>query len=165
MMGMGQSRTQGLGRAIVDTFPIIKFGRDNNPHPSSMGKDAEANYPSGRQNMEMRDIQSPHSPGHAMEKDHQDAETSQGDATSVGQSSSHEQHQTPPGVDTVNPAAIGHETCPICIVDFEEGDDLRVLPCEGKHRFHQACVDPWLLELSSSCPLCREGMFRIPVLC
>ncbi len=57
----------------------------------------------------------------------------------------------------VVPDAIGRETCPICIVDFEEGDDLRVLPCEGHHRFHQGCVDQWLLELSSSCPLCRQG--------
>ena len=55
------------------------------------------------------------------------------------------------------PDSIGRETCPICIVDFEEGDDLRVLPCEGKHRFHQTCVDPWLLELSASCPICRQG--------
>lgn len=55
------------------------------------------------------------------------------------------------------PEAIGRETCPICIVDFEDGDDVRVLPCEGKHVFHQACVDPWLLELSSSCPICRHG--------
>ena len=55
------------------------------------------------------------------------------------------------------PEAIGTETCPICILDFEEGDDLRVLPCEGQHRFHQQCVDPWLLELSSSCPICRHG--------
>lgn len=60
------------------------------------------------------------------------------------------------GKDVV-PAAIGTETCPICIVDFEEGDDLRLLPCAGKHRFHQECVDPWLLELSSSCPICRQG--------
>jgi hypothetical protein len=58
----------------------------------------------------------------------------------------------------VDPAAIGKETCPICIVDFEEGDDLRVLPCDGHHRFHKDCVDPWLLELSTSCPICREGM-------
>ena len=57
----------------------------------------------------------------------------------------------------VVPDSIGRETCPICIVDFEEGDDLRVLPCEGKHRFHQECVDQWLLELSSSCPICRQG--------
>lgn len=60
----------------------------------------------------------------------------------------------------VVPASMGRETCPICIIDFEEGDDLRVLPCEGKHRFHQQCVDPWLLELSSSCPICRQGESR-----
>jgi hypothetical protein len=55
------------------------------------------------------------------------------------------------------PEAIGTETCPICILDFEEGDDVRILPCEGQHRFHQTCVDPWLLKLSSSCPICRHG--------
>ena len=61
----------------------------------------------------------------------------------------------------VVPDAIGTETCPICIVDFEEGDDLRVLPCEGHHRFHRDCVDQWLLELSSSCPICRQGALSI----
>jgi len=60
--------------------------------------------------------------------------------------------------DDLSPEAMGRETCPICIVDFEEGDDIRVLPCEGKHRFHPECVDQWLLELSSSCPICRQGM-------
>ena len=64
----------------------------------------------------------------------------------------------------VVPDAIGTETCPICIVDFEEGDDLRVLPCEGHHRFHRDCVDQWLLELSSSCPICRQGTFS-PQMC
>ena len=67
------------------------------------------------------------------------------------------------------PESIGRETCPICIVDFEDGDDLNVLPCEGEHIFHQACVDPWLLELSSSCPICRHGtsalIFATGVLC
>lgn len=59
--------------------------------------------------------------------------------------------------DDVVPDSIGREICPICIVDFEEGDDIRLLPCEGKHSFHQQCVDPWLLKLSSSCPICRHG--------
>ena len=69
------------------------------------------------------------------------------------------------------PESIGRETCPICIVDFEDGDDVRVLPCERKHVFHQACVDPWLLELSSSCPICRHGTYKdrysslLPSLC
>ena len=61
------------------------------------------------------------------------------------------------------PASIGREICPICIVDFEEGDDIRLLPCEGKHSFHQQCVDPWLLKLSSSCPICRQGEISSPL--
>jgi len=59
------------------------------------------------------------------------------------------------------PEAIGTETCPICILDFKDGDDLRILPCEGRHRFHQQCVDPWLLELSSSCPICRHDFHAL----
>lgn len=66
--------------------------------------------------------------------------------------------------DNVVPASIGREICPICIVDFEEGDDIRLLPCEGKHSFHQQCVDPWLLKLSSSCPICRQGELSLPLL-
>lgn len=43
-------------------------------------------------------------------------------------------------------------TCPICLVDFELDEELRVLPC--KHHFHQGCVDEWLSK-NSSCPSCR----------
>ncbi|KAJ3516843.1 hypothetical protein NLJ89_g871 [Agrocybe chaxingu] len=63
--------------------------------------------------------------------------------------------------DDIVPASIGRDTCPICIVNFEEGDDIRVLLCEGKHCFHQQCVDPWLLKLSSSCPICRHDFLAL----
>jgi len=49
------------------------------------------------------------------------------------------------------------EQCPICLIEFEEGDDIRVLPCEKEHVYHKTCIDPWLLDVSSSCPLCRKG--------
>ena len=58
-----------------------------------------------------------------------------------------------------NPAPAGdpddEETCPICVCAFEEGDEVRVLPCHHQHRFHTMCVDPYLLQFSSLCPLCR----------
>lgn len=41
--------------------------------------------------------------------------------------------------------------CSICTEDFERGQDVRVLPC--KHQFHPACIDPWLLNVSGTCPL------------
>lgn len=44
-------------------------------------------------------------------------------------------------------------SCSICTEDFVVGSDLRVLPCN--HRFHPECVDPWLLNVSGTCPLCR----------
>lgn len=34
------------------------------------------------------------------------------------------------------------EECVICLEDYQEGEDLRVLPCQ--HDFHAACVDAWL---------------------
>jgi hypothetical protein len=45
------------------------------------------------------------------------------------------------------------DTCAICIEDFENGDQLRLLPC--KHWYHVECIDPWLTTKSSSCPLCK----------
>lgn len=43
--------------------------------------------------------------------------------------------------------------CYICLVEYDEGDSMRVLPC--CHDFHQACVDKWLKEIHRVCPLCR----------
>ena len=81
----------------------------------------------------------------------------------VGEGSSSDVPPKTSGRNHVVPDSIGRETCPICIVDFEEGDDIRLLPCEGKHSFHQQCVDPWLLTLSSSCPICRQGELSSPL--
>jgi hypothetical protein len=57
------------------------------------------------------------------------------------------------------------EQCPICLIEFEEGDDIRVLPCEKEHVYHKTCIDPWLLDVSSSCPLCRKGKSYTFILC
>ncbi|GAA5969608.1 hypothetical protein JCM11641_008175 [Rhodosporidiobolus odoratus] len=52
------------------------------------------------------------------------------------------------------------QSCPICFTEFESGDELRVLPCDQRHIFHTGCIDPWLLQVSSSCPLCRLDLAR-----
>ncbi|KAJ4714028.1 RING-H2 finger protein [Melia azedarach] len=44
--------------------------------------------------------------------------------------------------------------CAICLVEFVEGDELRVLPQCG-HGFHVACIDKWLGS-HPSCPSCRQ---------
>lgn len=43
--------------------------------------------------------------------------------------------------------------CQVCMEDFEEGDELRTLPCF--HLFHAKCVDQWLKQ-NSICPICRH---------
>lgn len=46
-----------------------------------------------------------------------------------------------------------HKTCTICMEDFADGDELRMLPCF--HRFHKGCVDEWLRR-SGTCPTCKH---------
>eukprot|EP00934_Nitzschia_sp_Nitz4_P007688 Nitzschia sp. Nitz4//scaffold58_size112336//39906//40673//NITZ4_004027-RA/size112336-processed-gene-0.85-mRNA-1//-1//CDS//3329554971//7678//frame0 len=42
--------------------------------------------------------------------------------------------------------------CLVCQFDYEEGDSLRLLPCN--HCFHKDCVDQWLLS-KDCCAYCR----------
>jgi len=47
------------------------------------------------------------------------------------------------------------DCCPICLVMFKEGDEVRSLPCE--HDFHKSCIDAWLGN-NASCPACRYSL-------
>ncbi|KAK8602076.1 hypothetical protein V6N13_058263 [Hibiscus sabdariffa] len=60
----------------------------------------------------------------------------------------------------VNAAECGDaiEQCHICLAEYEEGDKIRVLPCQ--HEFHMSCVDKWLKEIHGVCPLCRRNVHR-----
>ncbi|CAA7399584.1 unnamed protein product [Spirodela intermedia] len=44
--------------------------------------------------------------------------------------------------------------CPICLAEFADNDEIRVLPRCG-HAFHVTCVDVWLRG-HPSCPSCRQ---------
>jgi Ring finger domain len=184
--GVPQSRAGGLTRAILDTFPIVKFGTqpttsaamDLNKDPESiMGmnnlqstdhdsvpREAPVSVPATTGPHDGPDATATHST--ATEPTTENAKASERSlpggehvlpVADVGEGPSSDPSPKVSRHDDVVPASIGREICPICIVEFEEGDDIRVLPCEGKHSFHQKCVDPWLLKLSSSCPICRHG--------
>ena len=43
-------------------------------------------------------------------------------------------------------------SCIICMMEYEEGDVLRLLYC--KHYYHVQCVDQWLMR-NATCPQCR----------
>jgi small-conductance mechanosensitive channel len=45
------------------------------------------------------------------------------------------------------------EQCMVCLDNFRAGDQIRILPC--LHRFHVACIDPWLRR-NCCCPNCNH---------
>ncbi|TFJ96696.1 fish-egg lectin-like [Platysternon megacephalum] len=45
--------------------------------------------------------------------------------------------------------------CPVCLLEFEEDEGARKMPCE--HLFHSGCILPWLGK-TNSCPLCRHEL-------
>ncbi|XP_065854881.1 receptor homology region, transmembrane domain- and RING domain-containing protein 1 [Euphorbia lathyris] len=48
------------------------------------------------------------------------------------------------------------ETCAICIEDYKDGEILKVLPCQ--HEYHSSCVDSWLTNWGTFCPVCKFDM-------
>lgn len=61
---------------------------------------------------------------------------------------------TSPTTETGGPTKFTSSECAICLGEFVEGDEVRVLPQCG-HGFHVGCIDTWLGS-HSSCPSCRQ---------
>lgn len=157
-----QSRARGLGRAILDTIPIVKFGEKEEP-----AKPADVELGS---TVETRDVNG----ANATNDEHATTATQPGQAPSAAAEHATEtRHEATPaeteeGISPAQPAGAAAPTstdttsneeslvCSICTEDFEKGQDLRVLPCN--HKFHPECVDPWLLNVSGTCPLCRVDL-------
>jgi hypothetical protein len=140
IVGRGrQSRAKGIARAMLETLPIVKFGDHQDlPVKPAPGSDIEMN--AGSPETAAADAAASTNkgaPGAALA-----SETTTEDSTPKAVSSN------PDGTD-----AEGHLGCSICTEDFNKGEEVRVLPCN--HKFHPDCVDPWLLNVSGTCPLCR----------
>ena len=144
-----QGRAKGLARAMLETLPIVKFGDNEESNsqdkPVEQGRDVElANVPKD-------------TPGGA---EHRDNEASTSN-TAVPTESGPDIVTTEAAAGSAQPtegaeANTGDNTdnglaCSVCTDDFVKGQDIRVLPC--KHKFHPECIDPWLLNVSGTCPL------------
>lgn len=157
-----QSRARGLGMAILDTIPIVKFGEREQPKPADveLGSTAEARGVDGAAD--------------AADASAVPAATATATATEAEIETETKARSPTPPVPAANHAstldsgiapaagaaasgangAVSTENglgCSICTDDFEKGQDIRVLPCG--HKFHPECVDPWLLNVSGTCPL------------
>ncbi|MBA0760808.1 hypothetical protein Gotri_023529 [Gossypium trilobum] len=53
-------------------------------------------------------------------------------------------------------SSIAGETCAICLEDYNDGELLKVLPCQ--HDFHSSCVESWLTKWGTFCPVCKLDM-------
>lgn len=143
-----QSRAKGIARAMLETIPIVKFGDHDNVKPGDQSRDIEM---------------VPHTTPEA---------STQGQAQEAAPAG--ERRATQEGTDGVTMEQVtGQETrpqpienpiadaenglaCSVCTDDFAKGQDVRVLPCN--HKFHPDCIDPWLLNVSGTCPLCRVDL-------
>lgn len=135
-----QSRAKGIARAMLETLPIVKFGdhQDLPPKPATAGSDIEMHAGAT-------------APGATDENSPDKAVAGESVASSDSNSD-----RAQPAIAASNADgsdAQGHLGCSICTEDFNKGEEVRVLPCN--HKFHPDCIDPWLLNVSGTCPLCR----------
>jgi hypothetical protein len=145
VVGRGrQSRARGVARAMLDTLPIVKFGDRLEPAAPQKPGDIEMN--SSRTSHSINDAETP-----ATTDATNAAPNATTDATRDAPADVNAVTAAPANADGTDEA--GHLGCSICTEDFNRGEEVRVLPCN--HKFHPACVDPWLLNVSGTCPLCR----------
>lgn len=143
-----QSRAKGLARAMLETLPIVKFGDPEPVKPGSRDVELE----SGSTNVhitpathlstvpeanEDEEVKSPIAAARAVDSNVASGlGAAQAESVRSGQETAVQE---------------GELGCSICTEDFSMGEDVRVLPCH--HKYHPACIDPWLLNVSGTCPL------------
>lgn len=144
-----QSRAKGIARAMLETLPIVKFGDHEGDKPvetqAASGRDVElAEQPrvaGSLDTTETRGIAA--APG-------TERPAAEGPETVTTEAHA-DTGRNPEGVAEMGDKTDQGLACSVCVEDFEKGQDLRVLPCQ--HRFHPECIDPWLLNVSGTCPL------------
>ncbi|KAL8960284.1 MAG: hypothetical protein Q9193_002990 [Seirophora villosa] len=146
-----QSRAKGIARAMLETIPIVKFGDHEDSKPANQAREIEMALPQATPETAV--------PGAA---DNQTSEPAGQRGAAEGSSdvvvteqSSEGDNRPQPTNDPMHNADNGL-ACSVCTDDFAKGQDVRVLPCN--HKFHPECIDPWLLNVSGTCPLCRVDL-------
>ena len=134
-----QSRARGIARAMLETLPIVKFGDRDAPDTTKNNNSADIEMapPAATGNAGAKGATSTTTVIPGRETESLPSNSSNTDVTANADGSDEQ----------------GQLGCSICTEDFTKGEEVRVLPCN--HKFHPDCVDPWLLNVSGTCPLCR----------
>lgn len=139
-----QSRAKGIARAMLETIPIVKFGEKEDDKASA---DVELGATGVANTANAGEVPRVAGEGHESTAEHVAGDHLNGDALTTSPSETAPKMQNEShDVDPDNGLA-----CSVCTDDFIKGQDLRVLPCN--HKFHPECIDPWLLNVSGTCPL------------
>ncbi|KAL4910355.1 hypothetical protein BDW74DRAFT_144938 [Aspergillus multicolor] len=146
-----QSRARGIARAMLETIPIVKFGDNTDGKLESDKGDVEMSVDSETTSQLREDAHQPMATGGTTSPTPD--ETPQNAATSAPDAGAEQRRTGTTETETPTPTEHPNFSCPICTDDFVKGQDLRVLPCN--HQFHPECIDPWLVNVSGTCPLCR----------
>ncbi|TRX97540.1 hypothetical protein FHL15_001818 [Xylaria flabelliformis] len=149
-----RSRARGLAMAMLETLPIVKFGENDERKPDEeTALENTSRARSHPQDGSQGVVESTSNDNTAPE--------SSSEAANNNNNTPHEEPEIVPAATATTPDKAKTEPkpeeenpgCSICTEDFTVGEDVRVLPCN--HKFHPACVDPWLVNVSGTCPLCR----------
>lgn len=148
MGGARQSRARGLARAMLDGLPIVKVGERATNKPSDVELAGGATSVDSTRLPKPDELAPRDAPESAVTDipptEQHKAMRANEEETGIAAAADH-MAASVDGLDS--------QGCSICTEDFEVGQDQRVLPCD--HRYHPACIDPWLLNVSGTCPLCR----------
>ena len=141
-----QGRAKGLARAMLETLPIVKFGDKEEDNKNAVqGRDVELADASKN----AAPVTESHGDGASTSNMAAPADSGP-DVVRTEAATDSEQPAEGTAAGTGDNADNGL-ACSVCTDDFIKGQDIRVLPC--KHKFHPECIDPWLLNVSGTCPL------------
>jgi hypothetical protein len=136
-----ETRAKGIVRAILETLPIVKFGDPELVKPDERDIELDDRTSSVHHVPEVTgsvaaevEAQSRNPP--------KTVNAGPGSETTISTDVEGSPQLTPQEVEL---------ECSICTEDFTTGEDVRVLPCH--HKYHPACIEPWLLNVVGTCPL------------
>ncbi|KAL1954608.1 hypothetical protein VTO42DRAFT_903 [Malbranchea cinnamomea] len=135
MLGIKDMR---VSRHVLDKLPLYTYGQEGYGVAMTLGRDANC---AGEESS---------SSSHRLEAEPAKQHNSTTAPLSGVQHSSSAEH--PSGA-----LSYSQPTCPICLDDYISGDSVvRELPC--RHIYHPECIDTFLLQNSSLCPMCKTSV-------